>query len=394
MRKYAILTCKEVLLLDKRDKFGIFRHARSLIETHMQYDGGKTDSPTFFFGPKLPPACDDCKNPSNDVDANFKQVQEKLILFVANAAKPLKTASDITGLFRDSCFGLSMLGLRYNALYEKVMGKPKDADEVLLSNTIRKDVIHSFCRIRNDSEHLIDDIFNSLPGEFISGPYDMIDQLVCTAYQGYRSLDDDLKVLAAVYLLNHLRKTGAKMDLGRLTCVFSPTSCANFIVRGSWKNHSIIGYFDADKPNEYGCEFINAPNRGFVEIFTGKLDALFSIGAPDDYMAIRLRRTLAETAATAYFKYSNDALHAFQAVNDVINMHERNEIITEEQVDSNEYRSNIYRAIALPKNDIVSGATYELNTEGLLQFCDMVDALGLSGDMPGFTEIATRIRAL
>jgi hypothetical protein len=95
----------------------------------------------------------------------------------------------------------------------------------------------------------------------------------------------------------------------------------------------------------------------------------------------------------AYFNYSNDALHAFQAVSDVIDMHERNETITEEYIDGCDYRSNIYRAIVLPRYDIESGQTHTLNKEGLLQYAALIDALGLS-DMPGFAEIAARIRAL
>jgi hypothetical protein len=377
--------------MDSKDKFGIFKYTKQIIDNHLQFEGSKTSQ--FGFPAELPKTCDDCKNPGSDIETRYKKAEREFVGYIEGAAKPIKNAYDIVHLFRDACFGLNMLGLRFDSVYEKTQGKPKASDMVLLSNSVRKDVTFGFSRIENDSDDLIDDIFNALPGEIIDGPLDKIDSLVITAMQGAKNFEYDSKTLLAVYLLQHLQKTNAKMDLGCLTCAFNLTSCANDIVRGNWKQRSVIGYFDADKSNEFGGEFINALNLDFVRIFTGKLDVLFLTGAPDDYATISLKNTLYDLATVAYFNYSNDALHAFQAVSDVIDMYSRNKTIAAEHIDGCDYRANIYRAIVLPRYDIESGETYELNIAGLQQFVALIDALNLS-DMPGFTEIAARIRDL
>jgi len=378
--------------MQNKDKFGIFNFTRELIEKHLQFEGSVTAC--FGFPVELPKTCDDCTNPGEDIKTRYKKSETELISFIGNAAKRINTANDLVHLFRDSCKGFALLGLRFDMLFEKVMGRPKASEEYLLSCSLRKDITHSVCRIGSEHERDVEALFDLLPGELIEGPLDSTDQLVYTAYNGGKCFENDSRALMAVYLLSHLNKTNAKTDLSRLTCVFNLTSCANCIVYGSgWKNRSVIGYFDADKPNEFGREFINEPNVAFTRIFTDKLDTLFLAGAPDDYLTMRLRYTLYDLTATSYFIYSNDALHAYHAVNEIINMHGRNETITEEQIDGCEYRSNIYRAIVLPRYDIESGQTYTINKEGLLQYTALIDSLGLS-DMPGFAEIAARIRAL
>jgi len=379
--------------MERKDKYGIFKYARELIEAHMKYEGSKTSS--FGYAAELPPACDDCKNPGNDIKNNYKQeVEKKMIEFIGNVSKPLKNAYDIVHLFRDSCYGFAMVGMRFDMLYERVAGRPKEAEDVLLSCAIRRDLNFGTCRINGSDDELLQDIFMALPGEIIDGPLDKIDQLVCAGFNGGKSFDDDATSLLAVYLLRHLHRANSKMDLSRLACAFNLVSCAHCIVGTQWKERSLIGYFDSDKPCEFGNKFINAPNLEFVRIFTDKLDTLFLSGASDDYATMRLRRILCDLTATAYFNSSNDALHAFQAVSDVMDMIGRNETITKEHVNGCDYRSNIYRSIVLPKNDVASGQEYAINREGLIQFAELVDALGLADEMPGFKSIAARIHAL
>jgi hypothetical protein len=375
-----------------KDCYGIFKFARTLIEKHLQYEGGKVG--VFGLRPDLPSVCGVCDNPVNGLKAKYKIVEREMINFISTAGKAIN-ATDGDGvlrLFRDACIGFSILGLRYDELYKKMDSKKPLSEAAKLSNSIRKDVTGCATRLSPSS---LDDIFNSMEGEIVCGlSYDYIDKRVDSAYNGTNVFERDGRALMAVYLLNRLDKISACINLSNLTYLFPDESCVEHIIDPHWANRSLIGHFAHTFAYDFKNEYVRDLNHDFVKIFTGKLDVLFATAAQDDYAAASLREILYSSIVRLYFGYrTRDALRSYHTVNTLIEMAKRGETITEEHTFGPGYLDEVCYSVVLPRQTVSEGLTYELNAPGLLEFVQLVEALKLD-DMPCFSSIAEKIRAL
>jgi hypothetical protein len=314
-----------------------------------------------------------------------------MIEFIGNAANPIKTADDTVRLFHDSCFGFAALGMRFDLLYHKISGSPDPAEDVQLSHAMRKDVNLNSTRLGRVFS--FDDVFDSIPGELLGPSFDNIDTLIHNAYSGSKCFATDSQTLMAIYLLHFLQRTNKKMELNHLSCFFAHNSCAAYVNSNSWKNRAVIGYFETGEVSEWTNDYINKLNLPFVQIFTSKIETLLLSGTPDDYATASLRNTLYDVIVKSYFGDESDALRTYHDISALLDVYDRKEIITEKHIYARGYHSYAGREIVSPKYDIENGETYEINRAGLVQFCELVEAFNL-GDMPGFEQIASRIRAL
>jgi hypothetical protein len=365
---------------------------RTLIEKHLQYEGGKVG--VFGLRPDLPTVCESCENPTTALKSKYKIAEREMVNFISSAAKTIKATDgdSILRLFRDSCIAFSILGLRYDELHRKIESMKPLSEAAQLSNAIRKDVSRCATRLSPSS---LDDIFTSMEGEIVCGPsYDYIDKMVDSAYNGANVFERDARALMAVYLLNHLDKIGACINLSNLTYLFPDESCVEHIIDPHWKGRSLIGYFEHDFAYDFKNEYIRDLNHEFVKIFTSKLDVLFATAAQDDYATASLREILYTSIVRLYFGYrTRDALRSYHTINALIDMTKRDETITEEHTFGPGYLDETSYAVVLPRQTISEGLTYELNVAGLLEFVQLVEALKLD-DMTCFSSIAEKIRAL
>jgi hypothetical protein len=376
--------------MKNKDTFGIYKQVKILVETHLQYEGTKA-SP-FGFSSDLPPACGDCKNPGNGIKLQYKQAEKEMIAFINDRAKPICSPKEVVRLFRSSCFGFGLLGMRYNDVYRKTMGKPVPSEDVQLSETMRQDVNYQSCKLETVD---LDEIFASLDGEVFSlGPdYDAIDQIIYSAYNCGLRYEKDATALMSVYLLSHLNRSNFKMRTDSMTNGLVSAACVECVTDSSWKERPLLGYFDCENALSLSDTYVNVLNADFVRIFTSKIDALFASATSGDFLTTGLKNTLYRIAVKGYFGYDADVFSTYHAVNEILDLHERNATITEAHICSSSYRDNINYSVALPRQDVAAGLTYEVNKTGLNQFCDLIESLGLS-DMDGFTALRNRIRAL
>jgi hypothetical protein len=380
----------------EKDKYGILNHAMLLIEQHLQFEGGKVAP--FCVASDLPKICGDCKIPGHDLKANYKEAEKSMIGFIANAAKPLKTADEIVWLFRDACYGFAVLGVRADALHKKVMGAPEASEPDKLATLIRADVMNKPCGCGLGLGYGLDEveeIFNSLPGEFCGFSNDPIDRLISEAYFGGKSFQEDSEALLAVYVLQHLSKLKSKMDTEYFTNVLLSTGhCTKHITSSAWRERSLIGYPNTDAAPSLNGTYTNELNHEFVRIFTDKLDVILSSEAKDDFAVADMRNSLYKIAVNACFGYNGNVMRTYMAISDILDICERGgKSITEKDIDGYGYRQYLNYSIVLPRSNVIFGKTYTANIEGLRQFCDMIDDLNLS-DMQGFAAMSERIRRL
>jgi hypothetical protein len=272
------------------------------------------------------------------------------------------------------------------------MGTPVPSEEAQLSGTLRQDVNYQLCKLESVN---LDEIFCSLDGEVFSlGPdYDSIDQIIYSAYNCGIRYDKDAAALMTVYLLIHLSKSNFKMRTDSMTNGLVSAACVECVTDSSWKEHPLLGYFDCENSLSLSDTYVNTHDDDFVKIFTNKIDRLFASATSDDFLTAGLKNTLYRIAVKGYFGYDADVFSTYHAVNEILDLHEKNETITESHICSSSYRDHINYSVALPRQDVAAGLTYEVNKTGLNQFCDLIESLNLS-DMDGFTDIKNRIRAL
>jgi len=373
-----------------KDKFGILKHTRELIEKHLQWDPERTP---MVFG-EIPHACKGCTDQTDHIKTGYGAAEKSMIDFIRVQSRPITDADSILELFATSCRAFAIIGHRYDLLERKLKGEEK-ADDVRLSEAVREGVDYNSSNL-GISLSSMDcngfDGFGGIGGMGIS--FDRIDTLVESAYCSEFNYTSDANALLAIYLLNHFQKAGQSPDLCYLSNYLYPFSCADDLIGREWNGRSIIGFCSEDEEDFPPIGFQQRLNLDFTKIFTDKLDILFA--KSDDFAADSLKELLYCVAVQTYFGSLREGnVHRLYAVIDeVIGLHMAGKAITEEHTNHRGYKNYIGgSAVVLKRKDIKNGTTYELNTVGLTQFVELIEALGLEAQ-PGFRSIADKIKAM
>ena len=376
--------------MNVKDKFGILKHTRELIEKHLQLDPERTP---MVFG-EIPHSCKGCTDQTDHIKKGYEAAEKSMIDFIRTKSKPITDVDGVLELFAVSCRAFAILGHRYDLLIKKIKGNVR-ADDVRLSEAVRECVDYSGSNLGitlSDMDCSGFDGIGGIGGMGIS--FDKIDSMVESAYCNEFNYTSDANALLAVYLLNHFQKTGQSPDLCYLSNYLYPFSCADELIGREWNGRSIIGFCSEDEEEFPPVGFQSKLNLDFTKIFTEKLDILFA--KSDDFAADSLKELLYCMAVQTYFGSLREGnVHRLYAVIDeIIGLHTAGKAITEEHTNHRGYRNYIGgSALLLTKKDIKSGTTYELNTAGLTQFVELIEALGLEAQ-PGFRAIAGKMKSL
>ena len=366
----------------KKDKYGVLKHLREVIEEHLQLDPKQTP---MHFG-EIPQACRGCTDQTENIKASYAEAEKSMIDFIRTQSKPINDANSILELFSISCRAFGIIGHRYDLLEKKVKGDVK-ADDVLLSEAVREGVDYGRCQ-------LADVVIDSLDDDFIFFNHDTIDRMVSSAYGYAYDYATDAPALMAVYLMRHFQKIKATPNYCLISSNFDGSSCANVITDQSWKNRSLIGHNVYEVDSMPFGEFKSELNMDFISIFTDKLDGILTVY--DDFSVESLKTVLYKVAVRAYFGCIEDINfnRIYAAVDRAISIHAENPVITWEKRCECENPMFIgWDSIFLNASGFMSGITYALNVTGLTQFVELIEALGLESQ-PGFQSIAEKIKAL
>jgi hypothetical protein len=301
---------------------------------------------------------------------------------------------------------MSFLGLRYDLVLAKTMGKPALTEQEALAQALCKDVRPRIPKPQKSPDYLIrnnygfnlclshssvEDIFAGLGGP---GSNCVIDDSIEYAYDGGHTFINDSTALMLVYLLNHLDKTKSKINCESIANYARIFFTGN-LMSSAWAERSLIGYFQKEDSGFIGG-YERELNHSFVRIFTDKVDMLFSSPRFDDYAVENLRNTLYKQIVGFWFGENNgmsiiDPTLIYQALNELLDLARRNIAITSEHTE-NDIAGYIGSSMLLFNKDLYNGDTYELNYAGLMSFIETVEAVGV--ETPEFDTIARRVREL
>jgi len=201
--------------------------------------------------------------------------------------------------------------------------------------------------------------------------------------------------LMTVYILHHIKKVNARVDVNGIAENLTDTDTTSHLVGENWKGRSLLGHFISDNCIFQQQRFVNESNADFTRIFTDKLDAIFATAKENDCTVQIFRDILHSVALQLCFKYGfdNSPLRVYSTIHTAIDLHESGDVVTAEMMSGGDYRYYINEQIMLRQSDVLSGDTYIINKDGLSQFCDLMESLGLA-EQRGHHQIAERIRNL
>ncbi|MCL2498821.1 MAG: hypothetical protein FWE90_00620 [Defluviitaleaceae bacterium] len=320
------------------------------------------------------------------LETQYAAAEQELIDFIRKTSKQVFTVENLLVFFKDSCNAFNGLGIRFDALKERIVGTKPKSPQANFECAIYSGTVY------NRHYHDCDDLFRSLTENSAHS-------LVQESFQESIDINSEMKSLAAVYLMQYLteigRKTGTTSIENALMCV----SHTQHLTEPTWAERSLLGFFEDEDDVGFNEFLIHGryrieTNKDFVRVFTNKITELFYNTRVDDkdYFAIqRLRNAVYTLAVSTYFGVlnENEPTYAFEEAMNAIRIIGNGSVSENSLCEEEQYYGD---AIVLRRSDMC-GTSYTMNAQGLKSFCEMIYHLKLD-DMQGFSIVSDAIHSL
>lgn len=282
----------------------------------------------------------------------YKMAESSLLSHIRQEVQQFTDIDSLTLCYRDACYGLGALRLRYDLLKDKlVKGKGTGSEalkEAIDDGVVTDDKFPEWGCLGNNhkSDNLIQEAF---------------DTPLITPYE------TDKKALATMILLDFISGNNYKglKFVSVLTDI--EYGCTKYLLEGATKDSNVIGYYD-------GYEFnIDIANKEFIRIFSDALKKLLS--QSESVQVLEMLQYLQEQVIIAWTRHG--IVRPFEVYNEVeklLDAYKTPHGITYEIENELVYSGRF----AVHTRYSETGVHYELNTNGLKAFVYLLHALGLS----------------
>ncbi|MDF2537161.1 MAG: hypothetical protein K0S76_182 [Herbinix sp.] len=294
----------------------------------------------------------------------YKTAETSLIATIQQEIQQIKTIDSLTRFFRESCYSLSAVSLRYDLLQKMLIGKSRTGAEALreaIEDGVEEDKFPEWGVCCGDSKGL------SLSNE----AFDLGAVGAC---------ETDKRSLVTMILLDYVVNmgyTGLKVASVMADLAFS---CCRMLIDGATKDRSVIGYYE-----EYEY-IIEGANKTFIELFATKLNEL--LAHKESIKALEMKQYLQDQVIMAWTGSSiTKPMEVYTEIERFIATNKTTKEVSTEVVSDLSHS----RDFSVSRRYGSNGVTYELNREGLKCFVELLNALGLS-ELQEVAMISNKIR--
>ena len=315
--------------MKQKDTFKILSTATEIMHKHLQLNAIVLDT--------------DVKA---SLDRAYKTAVTALLMHTNQAVAQIKTISELSDIFVDSCYAFGAVGMRKDLIQNKLLGVSKSG-HILLFEAVTDDTIS------DDALDCIPEFFKTESGDELGTAYN----LCCDAYSDYNYFtypsSINKKTLSLVYLIHHCHEQSINLDLAFAAQELQHCSCLNTITNMRWSSRSLVGYSTANS-----TYVINDVNHEFISLFADKLKSLLS-DTTEYFDVLQIKQHLQEHVLSVYAESSS--IVSNEIYSELDKLIGTVEGITESIVDELCYS----KRFVVTKKYSDKGISYELNYDGL-----------------------------
>lgn len=300
----------------------------------------------------------------------YKTAETALMVHIKQEVQQIKDIDILTQFFRESCYAIGALSLRYNLVKKKLIGKPSTGAEEL------KKAIEE--GIEEDDDYYCFPHFGTRCGN--SKGFGLSNEAF--EHGVFGACETDKRALVTMVLLDFVLSTGYTGLKVATVVADLEFSCAKMLFDDATKDMSVIGYYE-------GYDFVfDHANKEFIGLFAGTLKKLMA--QTESAQVLEMKQYMQDQVILAWTGSSiTKPMEVYTEIEKLISTNKTSKEVAPDVVNDLIHS----RDFAVYKRFSSAGVRYELNAEGLKAFADLLEVLGLS-DLQEVPIISDKIRAV